>query len=289
MTSQSTEPSEELRRLLRRIEELVSDEPAPTKVALRPGGRGIAEAPPPGMPTADAAAPSPGPRRALAVPLLLGTVALAAGLAASWSLLFEWPGLSGDDAVVTTLARPQARRENPPSAPAGIDTLPIIQAGRVREASAQAGPPHDPPKPAPTARLAMSAAAAPSVPNATVAAPAGTEAVDAAARASSPPTVALGDSGRLDDASQDRLLIQGLRQVVLGNVNSARLLFTRAAESGNARAALILGDTFEETRLVQFGVLGVQPDRDKAVYWYERADELGAPEAKERLSELNAR
>lgn len=111
-------------------------------------------------------------------------------------------------------------------------------------------------------------------------------AVNAAGTEPAPP---LGDSDRLDDANQDKLLIQGLRLLVLGNINSARLLFTRAAASGNARAALILGDTFEDARLVQFGVLGVQPDRDKAVYWYERADELGAPEAKERLSDLNAR
>jgi hypothetical protein len=98
-----------------------------------------------------------------------------------------------------------------------------------------------------------------------------------------------GDSERVDQAGQERLLVQGLRLLVLGNINSARLLFGRAADAGNAHAALILGDTFDDARLVQLGVFGVQPDRDKAVYWYERADELGAPEAKERLADMNTR
>jgi len=98
-----------------------------------------------------------------------------------------------------------------------------------------------------------------------------------------------GDGERADEANRDRLLIRGLRMLVLGSVNSARLLFRRAADAGDARAALVLGDTFDGVRLVQLGVLGVQPDHAQAVYWYERADELGAPEAKQRLSDLNAR
>jgi TPR repeat protein len=121
------------------------------------------------------------------------------------------------------------------------------------------------------------------------AAPSLREPVSPAAVATPEDSRALSDSERVDEVNQDKLLIQGLRLLVLGNINSARLLFERAAQAGNARAALILGDTFDEARLVQLGVIGVLPDRDKAAHWYERADELGAPEAKERLSELNAR
>jgi len=100
------------------------------------------------------------------------------------------------------------------------------------------------------------------------------------------PMMALGD---VDEQAQQKFVAQGLRQLVSGNVNSARLLFQRAAEAGNAQAALLLGDTFDEVRLAQLGVYGVLADRDKANYWYGRADELGAPEAKERLSEVNLR
>jgi TPR repeat protein len=91
------------------------------------------------------------------------------------------------------------------------------------------------------------------------------------------------------DNSHEKFLAQGLRLLLTGNVNSARLLFERSAEGGNARAALLLGDSYDDVRLAQLGVEGVLPDRDKASYWYERADELGAPEAKERISEINAR
>lgn len=103
------------------------------------------------------------------------------------------------------------------------------------------------------------------------------------------PPVKLGDAESLDEQSQDRLLRQGLRLLIAGSISSARLLFQRAAEAGNARAALLLGDTYDNVRLAQMGVQGVLPDKDKASYWYERADELGAVEGKERLSEINGR
>jgi hypothetical protein len=92
-----------------------------------------------------------------------------------------------------------------------------------------------------------------------------------------------------DEKSQDKLVAQGLRMLVSGSVNSARLLFERAAAAGNARAALLMGDTYDDVRLTQIGVDGVMPDRERANYWYCRADELGASEAKERLWEINSR
>jgi hypothetical protein len=102
-------------------------------------------------------------------------------------------------------------------------------------------------------------------------------------------TITPSDAERLDEQNQEKFLAQGLRLLVTGNVNSARLLFQRAADAGNARAALLLGDSYDDVRLAQLGVQGVLPDRDKANYWYGRADELGAAEAKERLSEINSR
>jgi hypothetical protein len=103
------------------------------------------------------------------------------------------------------------------------------------------------------------------------------------------PTAGLVETERLDEQSQDQFLIQGLRLLATGNISSARLLFQRAADAGNGRAALLLGDTFDDFRLQQLGALGIVPDRQQAIYWYERADEMGAPEAKERLSEMNSR
>jgi hypothetical protein len=108
------------------------------------------------------------------------------------------------------------------------------------------------------------------------------------ARDSAPslPSFNLGD---VPDQNQDKLVAQGLRLLLAGNVNSARLLFQRATDAGSGPAALLLGDTYDDIRLSQLGVQGVVPDRDKANYWYGRADELGASEAKDRLSEVNSR
>ena len=101
--------------------------------------------------------------------------------------------------------------------------------------------------------------------------------------------VPLADTERLSEEELAKLLGQGLLMLGSGNVNSARLLLLRAADSGNARAALILGDTYDAERLTRIGAASVVPDRDKAAFWYSRADELGASEAKERLLQMNAR
>lgn len=67
---------------------------------------------------------------------------------------------------------------------------------------------------------------------------------------------------------------------------AARLLLQRAAEAGEARAALALGATFDPTALQAMGVVGVAPDVAKARIWYERAAEYGSAEASRRLGAL---
>lgn len=80
-----------------------------------------------------------------------------------------------------------------------------------------------------------------------------------------------------------KLVAQGQLVLSQGQVASARLLFRRAADAGAADAALHLGDTFDPHRLRTLGVRGVAGDIELAIRWYEKADELGAPEAKARL------
>jgi hypothetical protein len=87
-------------------------------------------------------------------------------------------------------------------------------------------------------------------------------------------------------ALAERLVAQGERYFALGDVVSARLLFRRAADWGSARAALRLAATYDPAELLRLQVQGVTPDRAQARKWYERARELGAPEAQERLSKL---
>jgi TPR repeat protein len=73
-----------------------------------------------------------------------------------------------------------------------------------------------------------------------------------------------------------------------GDIASARLLLRRAASAGNAQAALTLGVTFDPGFLAEQGVLGFAPDVPQARAWYERAVELGSPEARRRLDRLPA-
>jgi len=71
-----------------------------------------------------------------------------------------------------------------------------------------------------------------------------------------------------------------------GDIASARLMLTRAAEAGDARAALGLGTTYDPEVLKKLGVLGVAADVARAQAWYTKAVELGLPEASLRLERL---
>jgi hypothetical protein len=74
-----------------------------------------------------------------------------------------------------------------------------------------------------------------------------------------------------------------------GDILSARLLLRRAANAGNAQAALELGMTFDPVFLAERGVVGFAPDVAQARGWYERAVELGSTEASRFLERLAGR
>jgi hypothetical protein len=82
------------------------------------------------------------------------------------------------------------------------------------------------------------------------------------------------------------LMQQGQRLVAAGDLASARLVFRRAAEAGDAAAALAMGATFDPTVLAQMGVRGTSADADKARSWYEKAKRFGSPDALRRLEIL---
>lgn len=89
-----------------------------------------------------------------------------------------------------------------------------------------------------------------------------------------------------EQARAERLVTQGDRHMGQGNIGAARLFFQRAAEAGLALGAIRLAATFDPAELVRLQAHGVRPDREEARRWYERARELGAPEAEERLARL---
>ncbi len=90
----------------------------------------------------------------------------------------------------------------------------------------------------------------------------------------------------LDPAEVDVLVKQGQQFVAAGDFVTARLVFQRAAEAGNAAAALALGASYDPVVLSRLGVRGVDADVGKARTWYQKAKEFGAPDADRRLSTL---
>ncbi len=95
-------------------------------------------------------------------------------------------------------------------------------------------------------------------------------------------------------ASQERdralgLYAKGKELLGQGNIQPARMLFRRAADSGLAESALALGGTYDPVELAKLRVIGLQPDVATARQWYDKARQLGAPEAAERLRRLDGR
>jgi hypothetical protein len=87
-------------------------------------------------------------------------------------------------------------------------------------------------------------------------------------------------------ARAEGFVAQGELYLAQGKVAGARLLFRQAAESNFAPAAMRLGATYDPAELSALKVLGVNPDLAEARKWYERARELGAPDAEQRLASL---
>ena len=89
------------------------------------------------------------------------------------------------------------------------------------------------------------------------------------------------------DAEQIKLLMkQGEQFIAAGDVVTARTAFQRAAEAGDAKAAVALGATYDPTVLAKLGVVGISADVAKARSWYQKAEKLGSPDARQRLELL---
>lgn len=91
-----------------------------------------------------------------------------------------------------------------------------------------------------------------------------------------------------DRERAQRIMKKGDEQLEEGNVSAARLLYERAAEAGLGQAAMALAATYDAAELARLG-LRVDPDAAQARRWYERARQLGAPGAEERLRRIGAR
>jgi TPR repeat protein len=86
-----------------------------------------------------------------------------------------------------------------------------------------------------------------------------------------------------------RFCAQGLIALAAGDIASARLFLKRAADAGDARAWMALGDTYDAPTLTRLGVVGMHGDSDRARDFYARALAAGVGAARERIAALEAR
>jgi hypothetical protein len=81
----------------------------------------------------------------------------------------------------------------------------------------------------------------------------------------------------------------GLEKLEHGDVYGARKFFELAGSMGLPQGAVAAAGTYDPDELAKLRVLGLQPDVAAARKWYERARELGAVEAADRLRRLGSR
>jgi len=110
-------------------------------------------------------------------------------------------------------------------------------------------------------------------------APAATRSMSLAA--ANPGAAGVSDAARL-------LCAQGLVALAAGDIAGARLYLERAAEDGDARALLVLGETYDPVTLARMGALGVKGEAVKARDYYAKALAAGMGAARERIAALEA-
>jgi hypothetical protein len=92
----------------------------------------------------------------------------------------------------------------------------------------------------------------------------------------------------LDAALESSYLQRAQKLLTLGQIAPARLLLEHLANKGSARGAMLLAQTYDKNYLQSLNVVGgVSGDRDKALRWYRKAQELGAAEAAALIQRLN--
>jgi hypothetical protein len=120
--------------------------------------------------------------------------------------------------------------------------------------------------------------------------------VDAAHRPASlptrPQTVSPSVARRLPVAAEDASAIAakmriGVELMTYGEIFAARAMFQRVAEAGEGAGAFALAETYDPIVLEGLRLREqIMPDVALARTWYERARDLGSPEARDRISRL---
>ena len=167
----------------------------------------------------------------------------------------------------------------------------ISTAPQAEPMATRAIPPMDP-RPAAVAEPNVVQAVAPLDRSPGVAAVPPDPALRTAVAVSSPPTTSPG-------AATPKAAVLSAREIAAfvergrilfdsGDLAAARLFFRRAANAGDASAALAMGATYDPDVLAKRFIRGIGADASEARMWYEKARELGSPESTPRSIEMLA-
>lgn len=192
------------------------------------------------------------------------------------------PAIPQRDAADGLTARSETIGMLPPVAsrdtsPAAIETVPAADRGSskgVVSVAKAAVPPRQEIAPAPAA-----APAAVDISPASKDSARAPSATDQAAAPSQP-------VHRLAPEDIKLLVQQGEQFVAAGDLVTARVVFQRAAEAGDAMGALAMGATYDPIVLAKLGVRGIESNVEKARSWYQKARDFGSAEAPRRLEML---
>lgn len=86
-----------------------------------------------------------------------------------------------------------------------------------------------------------------------------------------------------------KLLDRGNQLMAAKDFSAAQHFYVRAAEMGLAEAAMALGKRYDPDEMGRLGAVGMQADRESARKWYEKARELGSPDADAFLRRMGGR
>lgn len=90
-------------------------------------------------------------------------------------------------------------------------------------------------------------------------------------------------------ANEPMLMTRANESFKKGDVSGARVIYEYLAMQGSAVAAMAMGESYDPQVLSKLVVKGLEPDAKKARQWYEKAEQLGNMEARNRLNALAAR
>jgi TPR repeat protein len=91
---------------------------------------------------------------------------------------------------------------------------------------------------------------------------------------------------RIDADERATLLKRAKGLLAIGDITSARLLLERAADAQEAEAALMLAGTYDPQVLGTQDMRSITPDPATARLWYQKAAQLGSPDGRRHLSQI---